>query len=86
MFEVKLNLGDQSFLARLGRAKDFLFRRGKRVEKQLKDGNDVGGRERRAHYKNDAEESLAMALGKGDVKNIHGDQISSGIDDALNNL
>lgn len=70
MFDVKLNLNDKGLWARFGRVKDILLRRGKKVEQELRQGNDVGGEVSAPRYRTDAEESLAMALGKQSEGNI----------------
>jgi len=86
MFEVKLKLDDGGFLARLGRAGKLLFSKGKKVEHEINSGNEVGGREGASVYETDAEGSLAMALGKSDVKNIYGNKVDDGMEDALKSL
>jgi hypothetical protein len=61
MLEFKIRTNDSSFLKRLGGASKRLFRGGKRAEKNIK---AKAPNPRGEVYDTDADESLAMALGK----------------------
>lgn len=78
-----MNFRAGGLLSRLKRAKDALAGAGRRVEKRMREGNDVGGRVEPPRYETDADESLAMALGK-DVGSVHGaDGLADGLADGV---
>lgn len=83
MFGIEIRVGDNGLLARLARAGSVLLGRGKQVEKELNEGGMLGKSERRETYQTDAEESLAMALGK-DVE-LNG-EIDRGLEKAMEEM
>lgn len=71
MLEVTTRIESRGIMSRLRMIRRALTRRRVDVEKTLSQGDDLGGSVSPSVYDTDAEESLAMALGKdtsGDVR------------------
>lgn len=71
MLEVNTTIQTRGIISRLRLIKKALFERKGEVERELEQGNDVGGQADVGFYDTDAEESLAMALGKDVGRGSH---------------
>jgi hypothetical protein len=82
MLGVKINTNDSGFLKRLSGASKRLFRGGKRAERNIK---AKAPKARGEVYDTDADESLAMALGK-DVDRARDKVVSRELEDVLGDI